>query len=130
MHAFSEHAPGAPGRPSLLALKVYSVVRSRANRWKVLPLLLACVLLLASLGCLVHTESTHDAQATHEEHQHAAAPSSVHTPFDAHCFVATLPLGIMLLCFSLGICYVLTHRSLPAVLAFPPFIPPKTRLSA
>ena len=90
-----------------------------------LPLVLACLLVLVSVGCLVHTEAVDEAQAPHEGHRHTSSSSSTHSVVDAHCLVATLPAVVTLVWLSLATLYILTYLSLPAVPLFPPFIPPK-----
>lgn len=114
----------------LYCFEVCSVVPAGFKMSKALPLLVACLLMLASVVCLVHTDGVDAAQAPHEGHRHTSSSSSTHSTLDVHCLVATIPAGVMLAWLSLGTLYALTQLSTLPVLAFPPFIPPKIRRHA
>jgi hypothetical protein len=93
--------------------------------WKVLPLLMGCLLAVASVVCLVHTESLDEVQTAHHDHRHTSPSSSAHMTLDLHCLVATLPTAVVLVWLCLGawsLAVLFSHRAVPS---FPPFIPPK-----
>jgi hypothetical protein len=92
---------------------------------KVLPILVACLLAVAVLVCLVHTEDIADAQTAHHGHRHASTSSAAHLTLDLHCLVAILPGVVVLVWFCLAVLYLSVLLSKPVVLVFPPFIPPK-----
>ena len=90
-----------------------------AKTWKILPVLMVCLVAVAAVACLVHTDPLDQA---HAEHRHT---SSSHITLDLHCLIAILPAMIALVWFCLGTLYSTPLLSHPVVLAFPPFIPPK-----
>lgn len=92
---------------------------------KALPLLLACILMLASVVCLAHADAPEDAHGTHAGDHHTTSSSTSHLSLDVHCLVATLPASIALACCALALWHSLTYASVPVVVALPPFIPPK-----
>ena len=96
--------------------------RLASKTWKILPLLMACLLAVAALACLVHTDALDQMHADHPEHRHT---SSTHITLDLHCLIAILPAMIALVWFCLGILYLASLLVNPVALAFPPFIPPK-----
>lgn len=106
--------------------EVPTVVLTIWKTKKILPLIVACLIALASVVCLVHTDVSDDAPGAHEGHRHASSSSSTHSTLDVHCLIATLPADVILAWFSLSMVYVLTRSSIPLVPSFPPFIPPKT----
>ena len=100
-----------------------------SKTWKVLPVLIACLIALATVVCLVHTDAIDAMQASHHGHHHSSS-SSVHLTLDLHCLVATLPAVIGLLSLCLGALYLCVQWSHPLVPSFPPFIPPKALVRA
>jgi hypothetical protein len=92
---------------------------------KILPALVACLLAVAALACLVHTEGIADSQTTHHGHRHTSTSSTTHLTLDLHCLVAILPGVVVLLWLCLAVLYPSVLSSKPVVLVFPPFIPPK-----
>ena len=101
------------------------LVVSASKICKVLPVLVACLLAMAALGCLVHTEDIADSQTAHHGHRHASTSSATHLTLDLHCLVAILPGVVVLVWLCLGALYLSVLLSKPGVLVFPPFIPPK-----
>jgi hypothetical protein len=101
------------------------LVVSASKSCKVLPILVACLLAVAALGCLVHTEGIADSQTAHHGHRHASTSSATHLTLDLHCLVAILPGVVMLVWLCLGVLYLSVLLSKLVVLVFPPFIPPK-----
>lgn len=101
------------------------LVVSTSKTYKVLPALMACLLTVAALGCLVHTEGIAGAQTAHHGHRHASTSSSMHLTLDLHCLVAILPGMVVLVWLCLGALYLSVLLSKPVVPVFPPFIPPK-----
>jgi len=101
------------------------VAVSVSKTWKVLPALLACLIALATVVCLVHTNAIDAMQASPQGHHHSSSSSSAHLTLDLHCLVATLPAVIGLLSLCLGALYLCVQWSHPLVPSFPPFIPPK-----
>jgi uncharacterized membrane protein len=102
------------------------LVASVAKTCKVLPAMVACLLAVASLVCLVHSEAIADAQTAHHEHRHASTSSATHLTLDLHCLVAILPGTVVLVWFCLATLYLSVRLSKLVVLVFPPFIPPKS----
>src|SRR5947209_11250317 len=98
---------------------------SASKTSKVLPMLVACLLTVAAVVCLVHTDGIDEVQTAHQGHRHTSASSAVHLTLDLHCLVAILPGVVMLLWLCLGALYLSVLLSKPVVPAFPPFIPPK-----
>lgn len=93
---------------------------------KVLPALVACLLAVAAVVCLVHTDGIDEIQtAAHQGHHHPSTSSAMHLTLDLHCLVAILPWVVVLVWFCLGALYLSILLSKPIVPAFPPFIPPK-----
>lgn len=101
------------------------LIVSASKTWKILPALLACLLTVAVVGCLVHTDGIDEAQTTHQGHRHTPSSSAAHLALDLHCLVAILPAVVMPLWFCLGALYLSVLLSKPVVLSFPLFIPPK-----
>ena len=99
---------------------------SASTTCKILPALLACLLAVAAVVCLVHTDGIDEVQTAHQEHRHTSASAATHLTLDLHCLVAILPGVVMLLWFCLGTLYLSVLFSTPVVPVFPPFIPPKT----
>ena len=93
-----------------------------ARTWKILPTLVVCLVAVAAVACLVHTDTLDQAYADHSEHRHT---SSSHITLDLHCLIAILPAMLALVWFCLGTLYITPLLSHPVTLAFPPFIPPK-----
>ncbi len=93
-----------------------------SKTWKILPPLVACLVAVAAVACLVHTDILDQVHADHPEHRHA---SSSHIMLDLHCLIAILPAMLALLWFCLGTLYITPLLSHPVALAFPPFRPPK-----
>jgi hypothetical protein len=100
-------------------------VVSASKIWKVLPVLIACLIAMATTVCLVHTDDIEGSQTTHQQHRHTSSSSAAHLTLDLHCLVAILPAVVMLLWFCLGTLYLSVPLSKPVVPSFPPFIPPK-----
>ena len=90
--------------------------------WKILPMLMVCLVALAAVACLVHTDLLDQAHTDHSQHRHT---SSSHITLDLHCLIAILPAMIALVWFCLGTLYITPLLSNPVALVFPPFIPPK-----
>jgi hypothetical protein len=101
------------------------LVVSAFKTWKVLPALVACLLAVAALVCLVHSDGIADSQTAHQGHRHTSTSSATHLTLDLHCLVAILPGMVMLLWLCLGALYVSVLLAKPVVPAFPLFIPPK-----
>ena len=101
------------------------LVVSASKTSKVLPALVACLLAVAAVVCLVHTDGIDELQTTHQGHRHTASSSTTHLTLDLHCLVAILPGVVILLWLCLGALYVSVLLSKPVVPTFPPFIPPK-----
>ncbi len=101
------------------------LVVSASKTSKVLPALVACLLALAVVVCLVHTDSIDEVQTAHQGHRHTSTSSAMHLTLDLHCLVAILPGVVMLLWLCLGALYLSVLLSKPVVPVFPPFIPPK-----
>ena len=101
------------------------LVVSASKTSKVLPVLVACLLAVAAVVCLVHTDGIDEVQAAHQGHRHTSTSSAMHLTLDLHCLVAILPGVLMLLWLCLGALYLSVLLSKPVVPAFPPFIPPK-----
>ena len=101
------------------------LVVSTSKTWKILAALAACLLAMAAVGCLVHTDGLDEAQPAHQGHRHTPASSSAHITLDLHCLVAILPAAVMLVWLCLGVLYLSVLLSHPVVPSFPPFIPPK-----
>jgi hypothetical protein len=101
------------------------LVVSTSKTWKILPALVACLLAMAAVGCLVHTDGIDEAQTAHQGHRHTSSPSSAHITLDLYCLVAILPAAVMLVWLCLGVLYLSVLLSHPVVPSLPPFIPPK-----
>jgi len=101
------------------------LVVSASKTSKVLPVLVACLLAVAAVVCLVHTDGIDEGQSAHQGHRHASTSSAAHLTLDLHCLEAILPGMVMLLWLCLGALYLSVLLSKPVVPAFPPFIPPK-----
>jgi hypothetical protein len=101
------------------------LVVSASKTWKILPALVACLLAVAAVVCLVHTDGIDEAQTAHQGHHHTSSSSSVHITLDLYCLVAILPAAVVLVWRCLGALYLSVLLSHPVVPSFPPFIPPK-----
>ena len=101
------------------------LVVSASKTCKVLPVLVACLLTVAAVVCLVHTDGIDEVQTAHQGHRHPTTSSAPHLTLDLHCLVAVLPGVVMLLWLCLGVLYLSVLLSKLVVPAFPPFIPPK-----
>ena len=101
------------------------LIVSASKMYKALPALVACLLAVAMVACLVHTDGIDEVQTAHQGHRHASSSSAPHFTLDLHCLVAVLPGVVMLLWLCLGALYLSVLLSKPVVPAFPPFIPPK-----
>jgi hypothetical protein len=101
------------------------LVVSASKTWKIVPALMACLLAVAAVGCLVHTDGIDKAQPAHQGHRHTPSSSSAHITLDLHCLIAILPAAAMLVWLSLGVLYLAVLLSHPVVPSYPPFIPPK-----
>jgi hypothetical protein len=106
------------------------VAVSVSKTWKVLAALLACVIAVAAVVCLVHTDAFDETHMPFQGHHHSSSSSSVHLILDLHCLVAVLPAAIVLLALWLDVLYLRVLWSPPRVPSFPPFIPPKALLHA
>jgi len=93
-----------------------------AKRWKMLPLLMACLMAVAAAVCLVHPATPDQDHATHTGHPH---PASSHITLDLHCLTAILPAAIVLVWLCRGTVYLIDLWSHPLAPSLPPFIPPK-----
>lgn len=96
-----------------------------SKTWKILSALLMCVLIVAAIGCLVHTETLDQAHGDHgaqADHRH---PSASHLTLDLHCMIAILPVRLALVCSCLSVLYSLPLLSNPVAFVLPPFKPPK-----
>ena len=101
------------------------LVVSASKIWKILAALVACLLAVAAVGCLVHTDGIDEAQTAHQGHRHTSSPSSAPITLDLYCLVAILPAAVVLVWLCLGALYFSILWSHPVVPSFPPFIPPK-----
>ena len=101
------------------------LVVSTSTSWKILPALMACLLAVAAVGCLLHTDGIDEAQTAHQGHHPPVSSSSGHITVDLHCLVAILPAVVILVWLCLDVLYLAVLLSHPVVLSFPPFIPPK-----
>src|SRR5262245_17493271 len=101
------------------------LVVSTSKTWKIFPVLMACLLAVAAVGCLVHTDGIDAAQTAHHGQRHTPSPSSAHITLDLHCLVAVLPAATILVWLCLGVLYLAVLLSHPVVPSYPPFIPPK-----
>ena len=106
-----------------------SVVSARKIS-KALSALVACLLAVAAMACLVHTDGIDEVQTAHHGHRHTSSSSVTHTTLDLHCLVAILPGVAVLVWLYLGTLYLAVLLARPIVPAFPPFIPPKALLRA
>src|SRR5438874_9946679 len=91
------------------------LVGSVSKTWKILPALIACLLAVAAVGCLVHTDGIDEVQTAHPGHSHPASPASAHITLDLHCLVAILPAVVMLVWLCLGVLYLSVLLSHPVV---------------
>jgi hypothetical protein len=105
--------------------EVSMLVVSASKIYKILPVLVACLLAMAAVACLVHTDGIDEVQTAHQGHRHTSSSSATHFTLDLHCLVAILPGMVMLVWLCLGALYLSVLLSKPVVPAFPPFIPPK-----
>src|SRR6516162_4597434 len=91
---------------------------------KVLAALMACLIALAAVVCLVHTDAFDETHTPFQGHHHSSS-SSVHLILDLHCLAAVLPAAIVLLALCLDVLFFRVLWSQPQAPSFPPFIPPK-----
>lgn len=102
-----------------------------ARSWKMLPLLMACLMTVAVTVCLVHIAPPNQDQATHPGHQH---PVSAHMTLDLHCLTAMLaailPAAVLPVWLCCGTLYLSERWSYPVAPSFPPFIPPKAHIGS
>ena len=105
-------------------------VVSTSKTCKLLPVLVVCLLAMAAVVCLVHTDGIDEVQTTHQEHRHTSSSSAAHLTLDLHCLVAILPGVVMLVWLCLGALYLSILLSKLVVPVFPPFIPPKALVRA
>ncbi|HSX78521.1 MAG TPA: hypothetical protein VLQ80_08135 [Candidatus Saccharimonadia bacterium] len=110
--------------------EVSLVAVSVSKIWKVLAALIACLIAVAAVVCLVHTDGFAETHTPLQGHHHSSSSSSVHLMLDLHCLVAVLPAVIVLLALCLDVFYLHVLWSQPQVPSFPPFIPPKALLHA
>jgi len=101
------------------------LIVSASRTWKILSALMACLLAVAAVGCLVHTDGIDEAPTAHQGHRHTSASPSTHITLDLSCLVAILPTVVVLVWLCLGVLYLSVLLSHPVVPSFPPFIPPK-----
>jgi hypothetical protein len=101
------------------------MVVSVSKTWKVLAALMACLIAVAAVVCLVHTDAFDETPPPFQGHRHASSSSSVHLSLDLHCLVAVLPVMIVLLALCLDVLCFRVLWSQPQAPSFPPFIPPK-----
>ena len=92
---------------------------------KILPALVVCLLAVAAVVCLVHTDGIADSQTAHQGHRHTSSSSAMHFTLDLHCLVAILQGVVVLVWLYLDVLYLFVLLSKPLVPVFPPFIPPK-----
>jgi hypothetical protein len=102
------------------------LVVSASKPCQILSALMVCLLAVAAVVCLVHTDGINEVQTPPQGHHHTSSSTATHFTLDLHCLVAILPGVVMLLWFCLGTLYFSVLLSKPVVPAFPPFIPPKT----
>jgi uncharacterized membrane protein len=76
---------------------------------KRLSLLMVCLLVVAVVVCLVHTDDIDRSQTAHQGHHHTSASSATHLTLDLHCLVAILPGIVALLWFCLARLYLAMH---------------------
>ena len=95
---------------------------------KVLAALIACLIAVAAVVCLVHTDALEETHTPFQGHHHSS--SSAHLSLDLHCLVAILPAAIVLLALCLDVLYFRVLWSQPQAPSFPPFIPPKALVRA
>ena len=105
-------------------------VVSASKTCKLLPVLVACLLAVAAVVCLVHTDGIDEVQTAHQGHGHTSSSSTTHFTLDLHCLVAILPGVVVLVWLCLEALYLSILLSKPVVPAFPPFIPPKALVRA
>ena len=100
-------------------------VVSASKAWKILIILVACLMAVATTVCLVHTDGIGEAPTAHQGHHHTSSSPSAHITLDLHCLLAILPTAVVLVWLCLGALCFSVLLSKPVVPAFPPFIPPK-----
>ena len=67
------------------------LVVSASKTSKILPALVACLLAVAAVVCLVHTDGIDEVQTAHQGHRHTSSSSATHFTLDLHCLVVTFP---------------------------------------
>jgi hypothetical protein len=105
-------------------------VVSASKTYKPLPVLVACLLAVAAVACLVHTDGIDEVQTAHQGHRHTSSSSAAHLTLDLHCLVAILPGVVVLVWLCLATLCLSVLLSKPVVPVFPPFIPPKALVRA
>jgi type III secretory pathway component EscV len=107
------------------------LVVSASKTCKLLPVLVACLLAVAAVVCLVHTDGIDEVQTmSHQGHRHTSTSSAMHLTLDLHCLVAILPGVVVLVWLCLATLCLSVLLSKPVVPVFPPFIPPKALVRA
>lgn len=101
------------------------MVVSASKTLQLVPALVVCLLAVAAVGCLVHTDSLDAAQTAHQGHRHPSSSSSAHITLDLHCLVAILSGVVVLVWLYPGVLYLPVLLSNPIVQFYRPFIPPK-----
>src|SRR5262245_27236259 len=101
------------------------LVVSTSKTWKIFPVLMACLLAVAAVGCLVHTDGIDAAQTAHHGQRHTPSPSSAHITLDLYCLVAVLPAASIVVWLCLGVLYLAVPVSHPVVTTCPPFLAPR-----
>ena len=91
------------------------LIVSASKTWKVLPTLVACLLAVAAVVCLVHTDGIDEAQTVHQGHRHTPSSSSAPITLDLYCLVAILPAAVVLVWLCLGALYLSVLWSDPVV---------------
>ena len=97
---------------------------STSKAWPLVAMLTTGMVVVALVGCQLHTDS-HDQMQAYPAGHHRA-PSS-HTTFDLTCVVATLSSVTSLLPVYLCTPYTMDLVASPTGFAFPLFIPPEAR---
>jgi hypothetical protein len=105
-------------------------VVSASKARKILIALVACLIAVAAMVCLVHTDGISEAQTAHQGHHHTSSSPSANLTLDLHCLLAILPTAVVLVWLRLGAFYLSIVLSHPMTPSFPPFIPPKALVRA
>ena len=100
------------------------LVVSAFKTWKVLPALVACLLAVAAVVCLVHTDGIDSADCPPGTSPYLFVLCG--TPHTRSALSCGYPPGVVVLVWlCLGALCFSVLLSKPVVPAFPPFIPPK-----